>query len=380
MSLKENELKFLEKFEDLINEKILNLLEWSKTNAPNSLIKAIHFIKDFPKEIKKLSSKIQPKIRVYKLKTIGYLQHYTTLIRGQITALFIYMRSPEFKNNKKEVLLVKPLNYIKFHPVKFLTQTAFLGMILFILFNITTTSQKIIVGTKKLRAPASSEHAPEIINALSIEKIKFEIPNGANSKEFLTLFAKVEIKPAHEEDLNQLEQMKHELTSEIQKIDLATISLPINHLDNEKIVKSLKQKIESYLIEHHKNIKIESINFEQVQIDRPVYYRQSERTLSFQNFDLQMFLEDTKRNKQVYLDFSVLASNRNVIIFLKENEVLLRDRFSTNVEPILPQLPVEAEGRQIIKDKIRDEMNELLKEKNIEGQILEVYLDYIITS
>jgi hypothetical protein len=79
-------------------------------------------------------------------------------------------------------------------------------------------------------------------------------------------------------------------------------------------------------------------------------------------------------------DYSVLASNRNVILYLKDNEYKIRDKLSTEVEPVIPRLPLEEEGRGIIKDKIRYELNELLKADRIEGTVLEVYIDYILTS
>jgi flagellar basal body-associated protein FliL len=47
---------------------------------------------------------------------------------------------------------------------------------------------------------------------------------------------------------------------------------------------------------------------------------------------------------------------------------------------MLNQYSLEDEGKRIIKDKVRDEINELLKKENIEGRILEVYLDFSLSS
>jgi flagellar basal body-associated protein FliL len=102
--------------------------------------------------------------------------------------------------------------------------------------------------------------------------------------------------------------------------------------------------------------------------------------MMIEDINLQLFLEDTHRNKQVWLDFSILASNRNVILYLQEHEVELKDHLSTNVEPVIPQLPIEEEGRQIIKDKIRFELNDFLEKNHIEGKILDVYLRYLMVS
>jgi flagellar basal body-associated protein FliL len=67
-------------------------------------------------------------------------------------------------------------------------------------------------------------------------------------------------------------------------------------------------------------------------------------------------------------------------MFLTEHEIELRDFITTNVEPVLPRLPLEEEGRGIIKDKIRDEVNEFLKIYKVEGKVQEVYIDSLISS
>jgi flagellar basal body-associated protein FliL len=142
------------------------------------------------------------------------------------------------------------------------------------------------------------------------------------------------------------------------------------------MIKSLNEDFRQ--IGHNKPI--QNIKLKQILPSRPPYYRQTERMLSITDINLQIFLEDTHRNRQVWMDFSALASNRNVILYLKEHEIEFKDHLMNNVEPIIPQLPVEDEGRSIIKDKIRSELNQFLEKNNIEGKILEVYIDYLIAS
>ena len=125
---------------------------------------------------------------------------------------------------------------------------------------------------------------------------------------------------------------------------------------------------------------ITQIEIKQVLEGRPKYFQMTEKQFPVKNVNLQLFLEDTKRNRQIYVDFTALASNRNAVLFLKDHEVEVRDFINMNVEPVIPQLPIEEEGRQIIKDKIRVELNQFLKNNGIEGRILEVYVDYIMVS
>jgi flagellar basal body-associated protein FliL len=138
--------------------------------------------------------------------------------------------------------------------------------------------------------------------------------------------------------------------------------------------------IKKYIMEKLVGEKIKSIEVKQVLEGRPKYFLQIEKLVKFQNLNLQLFLEDTRRNRQVWVDFNALSTNRNAALFLKDHEVEVRDYLNMNVEPVIPQLPIEEEGRQIIKDKVRDELNEFLKNNGIEGKILEIYIDYLMVS
>ena len=102
--------------------------------------------------------------------------------------------------------------------------------------------------------------------------------------------------------------------------------------------------------------------------------------MTVEDINLQIFLEDTRRNRQVWLDFSVLATNRNVVLYLQDHEVELKDHLTTNVEPVIPQLPIEEEGKQIIKDKIKAELNQFLEKNGIEGKVQEIYINYLMAS
>ena len=130
----------------------------------------------------------------------------------------------------------------------------------------------------------------------------------------------------------------------------------------------------------HDHDVIKKISLKQSPKRRPAYFDQGDRLFAMKDVSLQIFLEDTSRNRQVMFDYSLLASNRNIVLYLKDHEDKVRDRLSTQIEPIIPRLPIEDEGKSIIKDKIRAELNEMLKEEKIEGRVLEVYLDYILGS
>ena len=380
---------FLEKLIDAINDKILKGFEKLKALTPHFIFAAWEFVKHSPALLKhKITKVIIPKIQIWKLKTIGYTEHYLTLLRGYVTQTFIYLRSEEFKKDTVKALIINPFNYIKTHPLKVLTVSSTSLVFIIAFYFIGANTSKIISGTKS-RAPASmsdAEVVDETVFSLDHFSLEVELPaegaahgaGGGHHGEHLSV--DIKFKTNNKEDVAILEDM-HELVHDyLEALEVKAGSLPIGEEEKKKLEDKIKLELNEglYLFAHKKPI----IN---VEMDfhlhgRPAYYRLAERTYQFQNVDFQLFEEDLKRNHQVYIDFTVISSNRNIILFLKDNEMMVRDRLSTNVEPILPRLPVEEEGKRIIKDKIRDEINELLKEKEIEGKVLEVYLDFSLAS
>lgn len=381
---------FLEKLIDAINDKILKGFEKLQALTPHFVFDTIEWIKHSPSLLKhKFTKVIIPKIQIWKLKTIGYTEHYLTMFRGYITQTFIYLRSEEFKKDKVKALIVNPFNYVKANPLKVLSVSSTSLVVFTAFYFIGANTTKIISGTKS-RAPASMSEAEvvdETVFNLKHFSLEVELPaegaahgagGGGHHGEHLSV--DIKFKTNSKEDVILLEDMQELVHDYLEALEVKAGSLPIGEEEKKKLEEKIKNELNEglYLFAHKKPI----IN---VEMDfhlhgRPVYYRLSERTYQFQNVDFQLFEEDLKRNHQVYIDFTVISSNRNIILFLKDNEMMVRDRLSTNVEPILPRLPVEEEGKRIIKDKIRDEINELLKEKEIEGKVIEVYLDFSLAS
>lgn len=384
-------MNFLIKIEDAVNRFLEKLFEKLKAHTPLFIFGLISFFQHLPENLKKILHDYMPKVRLIGLKCVGYTEHYTTMIRGHFISLNMYLRSEEFKKADKTKLLFAPFRYAKANPFRALTSVfafCFLigsGMIIF------QNTEKIVVGTKALRKPASFE-APKEDVFIEFKNRKFEVKGGASAgghgggKEAASeeheeeLFLDVTIEAQNEKEKIFLEEMEEMLDDDLEALELPVAQLPLA-LENQKkieemMVKSLNEDFRK--IGHDNPIK--AINIKQVLPGRPSYYRQAERMLTIEDVNLQLFLEDTHRNKQVWIDFSILASNRNVILYLKEHEVELKDHISTNVEPIIPQLPVEDEGRLIIKDKLKSEINQFLEKNQIEGNVLEIYIDYLLVS
>lgn len=382
-------MNFLIKIEEAINHFIVVLLAKLKEMTPDFIFQSIAFLAHLPYALKKKAQVYNPKIRLFCLKLIGYTEHYTTAIRGHLISVSMYLRSDEFKKADKITLILTPFRYIRFHPLRALSGLLTLMIFASALTIIFKNTEKIARGTHSLRKPASIENAEEDVY-IEFKNHKFEVKieagkaggHGAaeaSAHEF-ELYLNIRIEANNPRDKKILEHMEEMLEDNIEAMELSVTQLPLGS-ENQKLIeesmgKSLNESLKKFGYDHP----IKSIQLKQVLPGRPQYYRQAERMMSVTEINLQIFLEDTHRNRQVWLDFSILASNRNIILYLSDHEVELKDHLTTNVEPVIPQLPIEDEGRLIIKDKIRSELNQFLKENGIEGKILEVYIDYLIAS
>lgn len=377
-------MNFLIKIEEAINQMLVRLLEKLKANIPPFVFVWINFIAHLPILLKEKYKTQHSKLRIIGLKFVGYTEHYTTMFRGKLTSVMIYFRSEEFKKADKFALVQLPFKYCKAHPKKaiscVLTVTALYGVGGVIYKN----AEKIVVGTNALRKPASFESAEEdVFVEFKKHKFKIEMPTSggaAGETHLADLYLDIKIEAQNPKEKAYLEHMEEMLGDNINALEPHVEKLPLSDENKKAIEKFMTLSLNGdfHRIGHDSPIK--SIEVKQVLPGRPEYYRQTERMLSVTEINLQIFLEDTRRNRQVWVDFTVLASNRNAILYLKNHEVEFKDHLTTNVEPIIPQLPVEEEGRSIIKDKIKMELDEFLKKNGIEGKVLEIYIDYLIAS
>ena len=356
-------LKFLIKIEEAIDNAIMGLLEKMKHATPHSFFAALDWIKHTPELAKKKHKVLKMKFRIFYLKFIGYGQHYLTMMTGSIIAINIYFKSDEFKNANKVEMVLAPIKKFKTDPVKAFSVSLailFFGSASVLIYKNT---EKILIGTKALRAPASVEIEEEPI--IVFKKIKYEVLE----KE---IFLDVTITAKSLEERAKLIPVEKEIEELLSGIKIHVIQFPLTHEDLEGIEKQMKMLI--------KGAKISNIEVKQAFEARPKYFMQIEKLYSMKDLNLQLFLEDTRRNRQIYVDFTCLSSNRNIILFLTDHAIEVRDYLNMHVEPVIPQLPIEEEGRQIIKEKIKLEINQFLKDNNIEGKVLDIYVDYLMVS
>lgn len=110
---------------------------------------------------------------------------------------------------------------------------------------------------------------------------------------------------------------------------------------------------------------------------RPEYLRRKEKQFQVYNVVLPAYFGgDKNRLNKVILDFTIESSNKYIreYFFTGKRDHVIHDVLNTKVEPISVDFPLENEGKIIIKDKIKEELNKKIKDLGIKGEIREIYI------
>ena len=111
---------------------------------------------------------------------------------------------------------------------------------------------------------------------------------------------------------------------------------------------------------------------------RAEYYKQSKKHLLVNGITVPIYVGTGNAPRTLILDLTMLMSNRYLKSFFFEKDFLLKDQLNSNFEPVIPTLPLEEEGKRILKQKIMDETNKLIKRLGIEGEVKDIYFHTII--
>ena len=115
-------------------------------------------------------------------------------------------------------------------------------------------------------------------------------------------------------------------------------------------------------------------------VQKPEYKKFPARTLKVLNVKVPVFKKSESSIRSVTVDFTVRTSTRFARMYLEEYEYKLKDYFFLTVEPVVSEFQIETEGKSILRDKIKRELNNFLKANNVEGEVVEVKIVFIIAS
>lgn len=111
---------------------------------------------------------------------------------------------------------------------------------------------------------------------------------------------------------------------------------------------------------------------------RPVYFNLAERFVKLINIHFPIYFDSIQDFRSMQMDVTLITSNRYIREYIDQNEYLFQDRLNVHLEPVVPDFPLNDEGRTIIREKIKYEVNTLLEHLEIKGEIEEVLIDYIL--
>lgn len=119
---------------------------------------------------------------------------------------------------------------------------------------------------------------------------------------------------------------------------------------------------------------------EEVAYERPEYYKKQTRHFNVVNLRLPVYFAKVNEIKSVDIDFTATLSNRYSKLFLEKNEFHLRDHLILQLEPSVSSFPLQDEGKDILRDKILSEVNEFLRQNEVDGHVEELKITYVLAN
>ena len=86
--------------------------------------------------------------------------------------------------------------------------------------------------------------------------------------------------------------------------------------------------------------------------------------------------------RKIVVDFFVVPSSPGIrnYFWIDHNTHLIYDRLNSTLAPMLLEFPLREEGKNVLKEKIRREINQLAKELGLDGEIEKVYIGRIFAA
>lgn len=119
---------------------------------------------------------------------------------------------------------------------------------------------------------------------------------------------------------------------------------------------------------------------ETTKYERPVYYKKQTRHFEITNLRLPVYIAKVNEIRSVDIDFTATMTNRNARAFLEKYEHHLRDHLILQMEPSIASFTLVEEGKEIIRKKLFSEINDFLKQSEVEGEVVELKITYFLAN
>lgn len=109
---------------------------------------------------------------------------------------------------------------------------------------------------------------------------------------------------------------------------------------------------------------------------RPPYYKHAEHIFIFYGLTLPIYKDDEQYLN--WVTFTIRSSNRFIINYIEKFQDKIKDHLIKNIVMMDADFLSKVEGKEMLKDKLRDEINIYLRKHKIRGEIEQVFLDEIV--
>lgn len=119
---------------------------------------------------------------------------------------------------------------------------------------------------------------------------------------------------------------------------------------------------------------------EEVSYDRPEYYKKDLKHLTITNLRLPVYVPAVNELRSVDIDFTAVMTTRESRLYLEKMEFQLRDHLILEIEPSVATFPLTEEGKEIIRQKLKSEIDLFLKERKVNGYVEDMKVVYMLAN
>ncbi len=119
---------------------------------------------------------------------------------------------------------------------------------------------------------------------------------------------------------------------------------------------------------------------EEVSYERPAYYKKETKHFTLTNLRLPVYIPQVNEIRSVDVDFMATMSTRESKIFLEKFEFQLRDHLILEIEPSVASFPLTEEGKEIIRQKLKSEIELFVKDHKVSGYVREIKVVYLLAN
>lgn len=301
----------------------------------------------------KLLNLIEEKINLFLIKIINFLSVFLKTLFHRVIPKKIFIKIEELQ---KKLLENKEKIKLKSAQIS--------ASISLQVKNINNTKEKI--KNVKKNAVAQISFFVETIRNRKSDDPTHNLKNEKNKNFFSLLFKKL---------LAPINKILHWLGAIRPSILLPTLlTLIIGSISIISIMKHTNRILVK------SGIKVLPVSTEIELKRRPAYYKAEKKYLVMINIFIPVYASNTNKYQTLSVDIQLVTSIRMTKEYISKHQTLIRDKLNMTFEPIIPEFPLTVEGRAVLKDKIKIEINNFLQEQNVPGIVEEVVITNIFTS